>query len=115
MPHEVVFWYGEHKDGGHKEGFYTPRCTKQWQTALSRAWEKERGKEIAFPEGWLEVEATFYFHNGHSPDPDNLLRRLLNALNERAWSDDNQVIKVTAVRVHGAEKEGVEIRIRRCE
>lgn len=109
----VRFWFGEHREtSAHTEGFYTPRCTKQWQKALANAWLRKFGDEIIFPEVDVEVTVLFFFKNGHSADPDNLLRRCLNALNGLAWCDDNQVMRVVVERIHGADRDGVEITIK---
>ena len=108
----VVFWFGEHReDPAHEDGFYTPRCTKGWQKALAGAWRREFGDDIIFVNENVEVKVEFFFRNSHGADVDNLLRRCLNALNGLAWSDDAQVVKVTAERIHNAERSGVRIEI----
>jgi Holliday junction resolvase RusA-like endonuclease len=92
----------------------------QWQA-------KQQGKGKFFSSGPLEVFIWFTMpipdsyskkkkagligeYHIKKPDTDNLVKGVFDALNKILWQDDNQVSKVTAIKVYG-EIPGIEVEV----
>lgn len=61
-------------------------------------------------EGNVAVKCRFYVNGGHVPDTDNLIKAVLDSLNNIGWNDDRQVAKIIAERIMGMpERTEVEI------
>jgi Holliday junction resolvase RusA-like endonuclease len=93
----------------------------QWQAKLL-------GKGKFFSSGPLEVHIRFIMSIPESyskkkkasligeyhikkPDTDNLVKGVFDSLNKILWQDDNQVSKVTAIKVYG-ETPGIEVEVK---
>jgi Holliday junction resolvase RusA-like endonuclease len=92
----------------------------QWQA-------KQQGKGKFFPSGPLEVFIWFTMpipdsyskkkksaligeYHAKKTDTDNLVKGVFDSLNKILWQDDNQVSKVTAIKVYG-EIPGIEVEV----
>lgn len=67
---------------------------------------------MPIPKSWSKKKQEEAIGDYHikKPDTDNLVKGVFDALNKIAWNDDNQVAKVTAVKLYG-ERPGIEISI----
>ncbi len=89
---------------------------------------KQQLKGDFFPSGPLEARITFFMpipkswskkkkedavfsYHTKKPDADNLVKGVFDALNKIVWQDDNQIAKVTALKIY-SEKTGIEVSIR---
>jgi crossover junction endodeoxyribonuclease RusA len=98
------------------QGAYTPKATVVAERNVLAAFE------IAYPD-WeplprdarLRIDADFYRATRHGVDTDNLLKLVTDALNKRAFVDDEQLIEVRGRRVYGAgDNARTEVRIYRA-
>ena len=95
-----------HTKGGK---VFTPASTLQEEDHVAKAWKDQVGEKISGP-----VEVTVVYspdatilhvtsapHNAKTlrGDLDNYVKLTLDALNEVAWDDDNQVVRLHAVKV----------------
>lgn len=78
--------------------------------------------EIAYPD-WdtlprgvqVRIDVTFYRATRHGVDTDNLLKLVTDALNRRAFADDEQISNIHAYRIYGAgEQARTEVRLSRA-
>ena len=99
-----------HTKGGK---VFTPASTLQEEDHVAQAWKDQVGEKISGP---VEVTVVYspdatVLHVTSSPhdaktlrgDLDNYVKLTLDALNEVAWDDDNQVVRLHAVKVDRAE------------
>jgi crossover junction endodeoxyribonuclease RusA len=84
---------GRDRNGRHQT--YTPATTKAWEETVGWEFVSAHGRPRL--EGYLAVEIGFY---GTTPvaDIDNLVKAVLDGLNEIAWVDDHQVVELHAVK-----------------
>jgi Holliday junction resolvase RusA-like endonuclease len=68
---------------------------------------------MPIPDSYSEKKKTALIGEYHikKPDTDNLVKGVFDALNKILWQDDNQVSKVTAIKVYG-EKPGIDVEVR---
>jgi Holliday junction resolvase RusA-like endonuclease len=60
--------------------------------------------------GDIGVKCRFYVNGGHIPDTDNLVKAVLDSLNDIGWDDDRQVARIDAERIIGTpERAEIEI------
>lgn len=96
----------------------------QWQA-------KQQAKGVFFHNGTLEVtiwftmpvpdswskknrEAAVGEYHIKKPDIDNLVKGVFDSLNKIVWHDDNQVSKVSAIKIYG-EYPGIEVTINKLK
>lgn len=65
------------------------------------------------PESWSRKKQAAAYGRYHmkKPDTDNLVKGVFDSLNKIVWKDDNQVAKLSAVKVYG-ECPGIEVMIK---
>lgn len=97
---------------------YTPKKTVDYENTVRASFKKEAGKSFKPIEGPIEVDATIVFDIPKSvskkkreemigtpvlkkPDTDNIVKSILDPLNNIAYSDDSQVCKITAFKYYG--------------
>lgn len=68
--------------------------------------------KMPIPSSWSKKKSAAAIGEYHikKPDTDNLVKGVFDSLNKIVWHDDNQVAKVTAVKVYG-ENPGIEITV----
>jgi Holliday junction resolvase RusA-like endonuclease len=93
----------------------TPDKTKRYEEQVKGAYLEQVGREVSFPEGPVRVTILMGFSIPKStskkkrlqmlqgkirpqkkPDIDNVTKAVLDALNGLAYSDDKQVVDITA-------------------
>ena len=79
-----------------KRGVYTPKKTKDYEFNVGVF--ARRAKCPKF-EGHVTVECLFMLKNKRRVDIDNLVKSLLDGLNNIAWDDDCQVTMLHARKV----------------
>lgn len=113
-------------------GAYTPKKTQEYEEYVKMCWLAKYGS-IQPSEQSLEMNIVFYLpipksvnkkqraemldgriKHTKKPDIDNLIKSVLDALNGIAYSDDSQIIKVTAVKRY-AETGSTELTIKEGE
>ncbi|HHY74060.1 MAG TPA: RusA family crossover junction endodeoxyribonuclease [Bacillus bacterium] len=68
---------------------------------------------MPIPKSWSnkrKCEVVGRYHT-KKPDTDNLVKGVFDSLNKIAWEDDNQVAKVTAVKIY-SEHPGIDVTVR---
>ena len=106
-----------------KHGFYTPADTKKYEESIKREYIKQCNKKL---EGPVELILTIYKTKSKftkkekalieedkcwcitKPDADNVAKLVLDALNKTAYDDDNQVVKITALKKWTLDDERIE-------
>ena len=106
-----------------KHGFYTPADTKKYEESIKREYIKQCNKKL---EGPVELILTIYKTKAKftkkekalieedkcwcitKPDADNVAKLVLDALNKTAYTDDNQIVKITAFKKWTIEDERIE-------
>ncbi|WP_078379135.1 RusA family crossover junction endodeoxyribonuclease [Sutcliffiella halmapala] len=93
----------------------------QWHAKQQLKEKKLLGGPIAveiwfimpIPKSWSKKKQAAVVGEYHikKPDADNLVKGVFDSLNKIAWHDDNQVAKVTAIKLYG-EVPGIEIMIK---
>lgn len=92
-------------------GIYTPQKTVRAEERIAATWEASAGPR--FPKG-TQLEVYMAFDEDGTAvivtpldrtekvslraDVDNLVKVVLDGLNEQAWDDDSQVVKIVAVK-----------------
>ncbi|UQD53323.1 RusA family crossover junction endodeoxyribonuclease [Bacillus methanolicus] len=86
------------------------------QNTLTGALEVEIRFTMPIPESWSKKQRAAAIGEYHvkKPDADNLVKGVFDAMNKIAWKDDNQVAKITAIKIYG-ENPGIEITIKELE
>ena len=111
-----------------KFGSYTPKKTKNYETFVKELFFAKHGQVLL--EGPLEVEIKAYFKipksvskkrreemiNGQitptkKPDIDNVIKGIADALNDIAYEDDKQIVRVIAEKYY-SEKPRAEVTIK---
>ena len=72
---------------------YTPKETRQAEVAVQLAWELSGGQKLNGP---LVLECKFYVGTKRKKDTDNMLKLVQDALNKRAYEDDDQIVQLVA-------------------
>lgn len=106
---------------------YTPDKTTKAENAIRRAWQEKRGEMIEgpvavsivfmlkMPVNWSKAKKLMAQDQEvlpcKKPDVDNLVKTVMDALNELAWNDDKQVVELSARKVY-ASNPGTVIRVR---
>jgi Holliday junction resolvase RusA-like endonuclease len=84
---------------GSKSHSYTPERTREGERLMREAFlevapDHEPDSEFAY-----SVRALFYNGTRQRRDVDNMLKLVLDALNGHAWTDDTQVVEVSARKI----------------
>lgn len=92
---------GEPKSKGRprfsKQGHaYTPKATREAEVAVQLAWEVSGGQKLVGP---VVLECVFYLGSKRRKDLDNCLKLVQDALNKRAYDDDDQITDIVARKV----------------
>ena len=97
---------------------YTPKKTEVWEKVIS--WKAKEHSPVIMPTGAMAMDLKFHFKKPKSaskrinhvvrPDVDNLAKCVLDALNERFYKDDSQIVNLNVSKQY-SEIEGVEIKI----
>ena len=107
-----------------RHGVYTPTKTKVWERIVQvSAIESKRVKLITTP---IEARLTFYMPmpktkaiqrkiqdgiHQKRPDLDNLIKSILDPLNNLIYKDDALVYSITAEKIYGFGKVGVDVKL----
>lgn len=92
---------------------YTPKRTKDYEDAVRR-WAHR--VVVKFGGAWddlglFEVDCTFYMATNHACDTDNLIKSVLDGMEKVLFRNDNQVMKVSGLRVYGDANPRTEITV----
>lgn len=90
---------------GSKTVAYTPEKTKAGEHAMAAAYLKVAKKFNKDPEAAYAVRAHFYNGTRQRRDVDNMVKLVLDGLNNVAWVDDNQVLEIAARKSFVAKEE----------
>ena len=95
-----------HTKGGR---VFTPKTTLEEEDHVKKAWEEQVGKTLACP---VEISLRYsptetiltVLESPHSAktlrgDLDNYVKLTMDALNEVAWVDDRQIVRISAAKV----------------
>lgn len=74
---------------GRHGHFYTPTKTIDFEQDVAMAYLRAVRRRLDPPA--LHVGVHCYFRNGHHPDPDNVLKAVLDGLTGLAYPNDRQV------------------------
>ena len=74
---------------------YTPKETREAEVAVLLAWELSGGQVLNGP---LVIKCEFYVGTKRRKDTDNMLKLILDALNRKAFADDDQIVRIDAVK-----------------
>lgn len=81
---------------GSKMVSYTPQKTLDGERAMASAYREAAGSHDLDKEATFAVHAHFYNGTRQRRDVDNMVKLILDGLNEVAWPDDNQVTEIAA-------------------
>ena len=95
---------------GRKAFIYTPAETKAYEQVVGLCANLATAEPL---EGPVILSATLYIRRGRRGDLDNYLKSICDGLNEVAWKDDRQVVRIEAeIKRCSRGDERVEIEIR---
>lgn len=104
-----------------KFAVYTPKKTRDYENLIAFEWKKKYKNLIL--KGALKIDLLFCFkkaktckkkYHTQRPDIDNLIKSVLDGLNEMAFLDDSQIVKLNLEKVF-AEYDKVIINITELE
>lgn len=72
---------------------YTPKATREAELAVELAWRESGGQVMNGP---LLVQLHFYVGSKRRKDLDNMIKLVCDALNKRAFADDDQIVRLIA-------------------
>lgn len=87
---------------------YTPKTTKEYETKVKRAYLRA-AKNYSFKDKPVSLKIVAYLKRTKSnkrlfatakPDIDNIVKAVLDGLNDVAFDDDKQVVNVTACKLY---------------
>jgi len=87
---------------GSKMVSYTPQKTLDGERAMAAAYRAVAGSHELDKEATFAVHAHFQAGTRQRRDVDNMVKLILDGLNEVAWPDDNQVTEIAARKSWGA-------------
>lgn len=88
---------------GSKVRAFTPERTRQAEEQVAAAYLRAAGRlNKADVSTAYSVTAEFHLKRNQRRDVDNMLKLVLDGLNEVAWADDSQVIEIAARKVYNA-------------
>jgi len=90
---------------GSKMVSYTPQKTLDGEKAMAAAYLAAAGRQPLDDEATYAVHAHFINGTRQRRDVDNMVKLILDGLNEVAWPDDNQVTEIAARKSWGAKTE----------
>jgi len=70
---------------------YTPKTTREAEVAVLLAWEMAGGVKMNGP---LVMECKFFLGSKRRKDLDNMGKLVADALNKKAFEDDDQLVKI---------------------
>ena len=76
---------------------YTPKATREAEIAVQLAWELSGGQKLNGP---LVLECWFYVGTKRKKDLDNMTKLVQDALNRRAYEDDDQIVQLVAWKIY---------------
>lgn len=76
---------------------YTPKATREAEIAVQLAWEMSGGQKLVGP---VVLDCVFYLGSKRRKDLDNCLKLVQDALNKRAYDDDDQITDIIAKKVY---------------
>lgn len=76
---------------------YTPKATREAEIAVQLAWELSGEQKLNGP---VVLECVFYLGSKRRRDTDNMLKLVQDALNKRAYDDDDQITDIIARKVY---------------
>ena len=76
---------------------YTPKETRQAEVAVQLAWELSGRQRLNGP---LVLECKFYVGTKRKKDLDNMTKLVQDALNKRAYEDDDQIVQLVAWKIY---------------
>jgi len=87
---------------------YTPKRTKAFEDAIKMYWKKSGQKMLPVAPTCLKIvffmprpKKTKFDRPITRPDIDNLMKGVIDALNQLAWKDDNQIVTVQVYKHYG--------------
>ncbi|MGW2221285.1 RusA family crossover junction endodeoxyribonuclease [Nonomuraea sp. NPDC001684] len=80
---------------GSKTRVYTPEKTHQAEQAVAREFRRAAPLHQPDSDNTYGVVALFFASTRQRRDVDNMLKLILDGLNEAAWADDDQVVEVS--------------------
>lgn len=110
---------------------YTPAKTKKFEKLIAQEYE-DQAKKYKFKDSPLAVTIKFIFEpckstskkrraelirqkwHTQKPDLDNLTKSILDALNDIAYADDNEIAKLSLEKIWGDDN-GIEITIKELD
>lgn len=100
---------------------FTPKATREYEKLIVSEWDIQHGKATPI-ENPIAVRVMFYMPipkatsnkarermaaglevPAKKPDIDNLLKAVLDALNGKAYHDDNQIVEISAKKLYSNE------------
>lgn len=104
---------------------FTPKATREYEKLIVSEWDIQHGKATPI-ENPIAVRVMFYMPipkatsnkarermaaglevPAKKPDIDNLLKAVLDALNGKAYHDDNQIVEISAKKLYSTEPKTV--------
>jgi len=104
---------------------FTPKATREYEKLIVSEWNIQHGKATPI-ENPIAVRVMFYMPipkatsnkarermaaglevPAKKPDIDNLLKAVLDALNGKAYHDDNQIVEISAKKLYSTEPKTV--------
>lgn len=76
---------------------YTPKATREAEVAVLEAWKMSGGQKLNGP---LVMECTFFLGSKRRKDLDNVGKLVMDALNKKAFDDDDQIVKIKWSKVY---------------
>jgi len=91
-----------------RHGTYTEKRTKDYEEAVGWAYREAGG---GLHEGNVGLRVTFWRCTRRRADLDNLVKGVADGLNGVAWSDDNQIVYLEAIKNYDSVEPRTEIEV----
>lgn len=75
---------------------YTPKETREAEISVQLAWQLSGGQKLNGP---IVLHCVFYLGTKRRKDLDNLVKLVQDALNKRAYDDDDQITDIIARKI----------------
>lgn len=121
LPFEPVAWERARACG---KRFFTAPKSAAYKRSIQNWLDRRREYFQRFHEGALDIEMTFGLHKPKTstrqypcvrPDLDNYSKAVLDAMNEIAFKDDGQVVRLTLRKVYVVGEQGTTVVIKAME